>query len=75
MSYLDSVVYCADVGGTDEYGLMVDEMMCKYPTDKFIAVGFSMGANIIIKYLGEHEHLQSRFIGAVSLCQTYDILE
>jgi len=54
---------------------MVDEMMCKYPDDKFIAVGFSMGANIIIKYLGEHEQLQSRFVGAVSCCQGYDVVE
>ena len=54
---------------------MVDEMMCKYPDDKFIAVGFSIGANIIIKFLGEHEQLQTRFIGAVSLCQAYDVLE
>ena len=50
-------------------------MMDTYPGDKFIAVGFSMGANIIVKYLGEHEQAQSRFIGAISCCQGYDLVE
>ena len=54
---------------------MVDEMVAKYPASKFIAVGFSMGANIVVKYLGEHEEAQSRFIGAVSCCQGYNIVE
>ena len=73
--------YCSDTccstgsGGTDEYGVMVDEMMSKYPDNKFIAVGFSMGGNIVVKYLGEHEYAQSRFIGAISCCQGYDIVE
>jgi len=62
-------------GGTEEYGLMVSEMMEKYSYNKFIAVGFSMGANIVMKYLGEHEEIQSRFIGAISCCQGYDVLE
>jgi len=64
-----------DPGETEEYGLMVDEMVAKYPASKFIAVGFSMGANIVVKYLGEHEETQSRFIGAVSCCQGYNIVE
>ena len=54
---------------------MVDEMISKYPDNKFIAVGFSMGGNIVVKYLGEHEHVQSRFIGAISCCQGYDLVE
>jgi len=54
---------------------MVDEMMSQHPDDRFIAVGFSMGANIVVKYLGEHEHAQSRFIGAISCCQGYDVME
>ena len=54
---------------------MVDEMMRKYPDDKFIAIGFSMGGNIVVKYLGEHQQVQSRFIGAVSCCQGYDLVK
>jgi len=54
---------------------MVNEMMGKYPDSKFIAVGFSMGANIVVKYLGEHEETQSQFIGAISCCQGYNIVE
>ena len=52
---------------------MADEMMCRYPDDKFIAVGFSMGGNIVVKYLGEHQQAQSRFIGAVSCSQGYHV--
>lgn len=50
-------------------------MMSMHPSSQFIAVGFSMGANIVIKYLGEHPDEQSRFIGAMSCCQGYDALE
>jgi len=70
LSYL--LIY---LGGTDEYGLMVEEMMSEYPDNKFIAVGFSMGANIVVKYLGEHEQVQSQFLGAISCCQGYDVVE
>jgi len=54
---------------------MVDEMRRKYPDSKFIAVGFSMGANIVVKYLGEHEEAQTWFIGAISCCQGYNMIE
>jgi len=54
---------------------MVEEMMSEYPDDRFIAVGFSMGGNIVVKYLGEHEQMQTRFIGAISCCQGYDIVQ
>jgi len=50
-------------------------MASKYPDDRFIAVGFSMGGNIVVKYLGEHEQMQSRFAGAISCCQGYDIVQ
>ena len=50
-------------------------MIEKYPNSRFIAVGFSMGANIVVKYLGEHEVVQSRFAGAISCCQGYNIVE
>jgi len=66
---------CVGPGGTEEYGVMVDDMMQKYPDSKFIAVGFSMGGNIVVKYLGEHDDTQSRIIGAISCCQGYNLVE
>ena len=58
-------------GGTEEYGIMVDKVLEKYPTTKAIACGFSMGGNIITKYVGEKDH-QTKFIAVISCCQGYD---
>lgn len=41
---------------------------------RLIGVGFSMGANILMKYLGEEPSRQELFECAVSVCQGYDIL-
>lgn len=61
-------------GDTEEYNLMVKEVEKMYPNHRFIAVGFSLGANVIVKYLGEEPSRQRRFVGAISSCQGYDIL-
>lgn len=63
------------LGGTEEYGSMVESVMKQYANSLFIAVGFSMGGNIITKFLGEHPETQKRFIGAVACCQAYDVNE
>ena len=52
---------------------MVDHMREKFPHSGFISVGFSMGANIIVKYLGEEPKRQNMFLCGVSVCQGYDI--
>jgi len=62
-------------GGTEEFAAMVEEIVHLFPSLLKIAVGFSMGGNIIMKYLGESPKNQKKFIGAVSCCQGYDILE
>ncbi|XP_046543727.1 monoacylglycerol lipase ABHD2-like [Haliotis rubra] len=62
-----------DYGSTTEFHHMVEDMMKMYPNSSFLAVGFSMGANIITKYLGEHPDNQKHFICGMSLCQGYDI--
>ena len=41
---------------------------------RLIGVGFSMGANILIKYLGEEVPRQECFECGISVCQGYDIL-
>ena len=45
------------------------------PRHRMIAVGFSMGANVVIKYLGEVPERQKLFQGAISFCQGYDIIK
>lgn len=60
-------------GGTEEYGKMVDEIRQLYPHTQLLAVGFSMGGNIVTKYLGEDESHQQKFILGMAVCQGYDI--
>ena len=60
-------------GSTEEYGAMVREVESMYPSSQFVAVGFSMGANLVCKYLGEDEQHRSKFLAGISCCQGYDI--
>ncbi|XP_033099595.1 monoacylglycerol lipase ABHD2-like [Anneissia japonica] len=60
-------------GDTDEYAGMVEYVLKNYPSSKLIAVGFSMGANTVVKYLGEKPERQRHFECVVSVCQGYDI--
>ena len=53
---------------------MVEYLRDKYPGKKFIGVGFSLGANILLKYLGERPERQAYFLGAQSWCQGYDVI-
>ena len=49
----------------------MDVLIEKYPDMKYIGVGFSLGANILLKYLGEQPPRQSHFLCAQSWCQGY----
>ena len=60
------------LGSTEEYGAMVADVIDARPNTKLIAMGFSLGANIVCKYLGENVDNQKHFISCVSLCQGYD---
>ena len=53
---------------------MVDYILPKYNT-KAVAIGFSMGANVISCYLGESGENQEKFICGISVCQGYDIIQ
>ncbi|XP_072020828.1 monoacylglycerol lipase ABHD2-like [Amphiura filiformis] len=60
-------------GDTEEYDEVVKEVRAKFPHSTLLSIGFSMGANIVVKYLGEEPHRQDYFLCAVSVCQGYDI--
>lgn len=60
-------------GGTDEYSTMIDRVLEIYPDTSCIAVGFSMGGNIITKYLGESKENQAKVLCGVSCGQGYDV--
>nr|KAG5695918.1 hypothetical protein BaRGS_017356 [Batillaria attramentaria] len=60
-------------GGWEEFHIMRQEVERLYPQCKLILVGLSMGANIVLKYLGERPVHQDRVWCAISICQGYNI--
>lgn len=61
-----------NTGGTEELATMVQAVIALFPTSTLLAVGFSMGGNVLCKYLGENKKMSKRFFCAVSICQGYD---
>uniref|UniRef100_U5EYZ0 Putative conserved secreted protein n=1 Tax=Corethrella appendiculata TaxID=1370023 RepID=U5EYZ0_9DIPT len=61
-------------GHTDDYSAMVNSLLKKYPTTKILSVGFSLGGNLITKYLGETKRSEN-IIGGISICQGYNANE
>ena len=59
-------------GGTGDLSAMMCYLREKYPHMKYIGVGFSLGGNILLKYLGERPERQAYFLCAQSWCQGYD---
>jgi len=60
-------------GGTEEFGAMVSWLRENHPSNKLMGVGLSMGANVMTKFLGESTKNQKNFIGALSICQGYNL--
>ena len=61
-------------GNTGDYHLMVVDILKRFPNTKIVCVGFSMGANLVTKYLGETERSEQIMAG-ISVCQGYDAKE
>ncbi|GAB6032354.1 hypothetical protein CHUAL_010995 [Chamberlinius hualienensis] len=59
-------------GATDEFHQLANYMSNRFPKSKMIAVGFSMGGNIVTKYLGEKKEKPKSLIAGISICQGYD---
>lgn len=62
-------------GHTDDFGYMVENLTERYPNTKFILVGFSLGGNLITKYLGEDRKRPAAIMGGISICQGYNAIE
>ena len=43
-------------GNTGDYDCMVVDLLKRYPSTKIVCLGFSMGGNLVTKYLGERRH-------------------
>uniref|UniRef100_A0A8C1FPP9 Monoacylglycerol lipase ABHD2 n=1 Tax=Cyprinus carpio carpio TaxID=630221 RepID=A0A8C1FPP9_CYPCA len=61
-------------GCTWEFAAMVGFIKKTYPQSKLIVVGFSLGGNIVCKFLGENRTNQERVLCCVSVCQGYSAL-
>lgn len=55
---------------------MMDDLERKYPSTILVAVGFSLGGNIVTKYFGEkNDKLPKNMIGGISICQGYNAVK
>lgn len=65
-----------NAGHTGDYEAMVDNLEAKYPSSTIVAVGFSLGGNIVTKYMGEKiGKIPRNVIGGISICQGYNAVE
>ena len=62
------------LGKTNDLDLVVNDLFSKY-NKKMVGIGFSLGAQLLMKYLGESKEHQKRFSVAASICQGYDLGE
>lgn len=63
-------------GSTNDYNEMMSALVDKYSNTKIICVGFSLGGNLVTKYMGEMDRVKPRhIIGGISVCQGYCAIE
>ncbi|XP_036328056.1 abhydrolase domain-containing protein 2 isoform X1 [Rhagoletis pomonella] len=63
-------------GHTDDFADMVSNLHKKYPHSRIVAVGFSLGGNLVTKYMGETTKTKPQTIlGGISICQGYNAEE
>lgn len=53
---------------------MVGYMKQAFPQTLLVVVGFSLGGNVVCKFLGESRSNQDRVLCCVSVCQGYSAL-
>lgn len=59
-------------GNTADYAAMIKDVVRRFPTTRIVSIGFSMGGNLITKYLGEPRVKPSNVVAGLSVCQGYD---
>lgn len=62
-------------GYTNDYDGLIQDIVKRYPATKIICVGFSMGGNLVTKYLGEDRVRPDCILAGISACQGYDAVE
>lgn len=55
---------------------MLQNLIEKHPNTKIVCIGYSLGGNLVTKYLGERgPNKLPNIIGGISICQGYNALE
>lgn len=63
-------------GHTGDFTEMINSLTKRYPSTNIVAVGFSLGGNLVTKYMGEADVSRPKnIIGGVSICQGYNAVE
>ncbi|GLT85787.1 hypothetical protein SLE2022_039640 [Rubroshorea leprosula] len=60
-------------GWTEDIRKVVEHIHCQHPEAPIFAVGTSLGANILVKYLGE-DGANVPLVGAAAVCSPWDLL-
>ncbi|CAN4108163.1 unnamed protein product [Withania somnifera] len=60
-------------GWTEDARKVIEHLHTQYPQAPLFAVGTSIGANVLVKYLGE-EGVNTSIDGAVAICSPWDLL-
>ncbi|MBI4421479.1 MAG: alpha/beta fold hydrolase [Gemmatimonadetes bacterium] len=61
-------------GETGDLALALDHLAARYPQHRRCAVGFSLGGNVLLKYLGERaESARARLEAAVAISVPFDL--
>lgn len=66
---------CVCIGHTEDFNEMLHHLIESHPNTKVIAVGYSMGGNIVTKYMGEQRTRPPNLIAGISICQGYDAIK
>eukprot|EP00088_Acartia_fossae_P046042 TRINITY_DN4965_c1_g1_i13.p1 TRINITY_DN4965_c1_g1~~TRINITY_DN4965_c1_g1_i13.p1 ORF type:complete len:526 (-),score=152.58 TRINITY_DN4965_c1_g1_i13:280-1857(-) len=59
-------------GNTCDYSAMIKDIVRRYRNTRIVCLGFSMGGNLVTKYIGEPRVKPSNVIAGMSVCQGYD---
>lgn len=55
---------------------MVQNLLERHPHTKIVCIGFSLGGNLVTKYMGETDRIRPQnIIGGISICQGYSATE
>ena len=60
------------LGNTDDLHAALADYVRKYPNSKVILFGYSLGGNLVPKYLGEDRERPSNIIAGFSICSLLD---